>query len=234
MGLLVLLSACALRPAPAGSGGAAGESGPPSVSTSPALPAAPAAAASAAAQAPVSAAVGEAAGPAAAASAASAAMAPLRPLDAADLAARRVLAAHDALRRLGPAELAAEIARLQAQLPGAAAAQAPALALELALALAQNRQPGDLARALALLEPIARTPNAAQQPWQPIARLLYSRLAEQRRQEELLERLAAQLRDSQRQTLQLQDKLEALKAIERSLLQRSPGLPPPPPGASRP
>ncbi|MCK6424874.1 MAG: hypothetical protein L6Q75_07245 [Burkholderiaceae bacterium] len=243
-GLLALLSACALLPAPAGPGESARDSGAPTPSpagapAAPAVPAAAAPAAAAAASAPAGAASAAAealpsasgGGPAAAASAP---IAPPRPLDAADLAVRRVLAAHESLRRLSPVELAAEITRLQAQLPGAGQAQYPALALELALALAQSRQAGELARALALLEPIARTPSPAQQPWQPIARLLQARIYEQRRQEELLERLAAQLRDSQRQVQQLQDKLEALKAIERSLLQRSPGLPPPAPGAVRP
>ena len=53
--------------------------------------------------------------------------------------------------------------------------------------------------------------------WAPWARLLAGRAAEQRRLEEQFDRLAQQLRDSQRRIDQLSEKLEALKAIERSL-----------------
>lgn len=154
--------------------------------------------------------------------------------EASDAAARRLLAYHEQLRRMGSMEVVAEIARLQGLLAAAPEEQTPAWTLELALALLLNRQGGDLQRALTLVEPIARMPNVQQQPWQPMARLLYARLVEQRRQEEQLERQAAQLRDSQRQVQQLQDKLEALKAIERNLLQRSPGLPASPAVPGRP
>ena len=101
-----------------------------------------------------------------------------------------------------------------------------AVLLEQALLLAQGRSPADTARALALLETLARSPSPEQQPWQPLARLLIARIGEQRRLEDQLERQAAQLRDSQKTVQQLNEKLEALKAIERSLTQRA--TPPPP------
>jgi hypothetical protein len=138
------------------------------------------------------------------------------PAAEADAATRRVLAFHDRVRELGPADLAREAARLGD--PGAD----PAATLELALVLAQTRQNGDLARAVALLEPLARSSGPA--PFQPVARLLHARLAEQRRQEEQLERQAQQLRDQQRRAEQLTSQLEALRAIERSLATR-PGAP---------
>lgn len=100
-----------------------------------------------------------------------------------------------------------------------------AVLLEQALGLAQSRNPADMARALAMLEALARSPLPEQQPWQPLARLLVARLGEQRRLEEQLERQATQLRDSQKTVQQLNEKLEALKAIERSLTQRA--APPP-------
>jgi hypothetical protein len=56
--------------------------------------------------------------------------------------------------------------------------------------------------------------------WQPIARLLLARLQELRRLEDLLDRRNQELRDSQRDVKQLSEKLEALKAIERSLAPR--------------
>ncbi|MFT3666394.1 hypothetical protein [Piscinibacter sp.] len=152
------------------------------------------------------------------------------PLTPADDAARRLLAYHEQLRPLANAELATELARQNAAL--AASGNAPAVALELALALAQTRNGADTQRALGLVEPIARNPTPEQQPWQALARLLHARIAEQRRLEELLERQGAQLRESQRNVQQLNEKLEALKAIERSLNNRAPA--PAAPGASAP
>lgn len=146
----------------------------------------------------------------------------------ADAAARRLLAFSERLRELSPAELAREHARLT---EGPAD---PALTLELALLLGTSRSNGDLPRALALLEPLARP--GAPAPWQPLARLLQGRLAEQRRLEEQLERQGQQLREQQRRIEQLGSQLEALKAIERSLSARpqTPAAPAAPPPRSTP
>ncbi|MBX3634872.1 MAG: hypothetical protein KF683_05710 [Rubrivivax sp.] len=150
--------------------------------------------------------------------------------DAADVAARQLLAYHDRLRTMGAAELAREHLRL------ADAAGAPQT-LELALLLAQRRANGDLARALALLEPLLRD-DAAANPWAAPARLLHARLAEQRRLEDQLERQGQQLREQQRRIDQLASQLDALRAIERSLTARPPTPPavavPAAPAASAP
>ncbi len=116
-------------------------------------------------------------------------------------------------------------------------AGAPNLAqhsLELALLLAQQRQNGDLARALSLVEPLQRP--GAPASTQPLARLLFARLSEQRRLEEQLERQASAVRDLQRRADQLAAQLEALRAIERSLNTRPPGpaLPVPTPAPAAP
>lgn len=140
--------------------------------------------------------------------------------DPADAAARRLLFYQEQLRQLPPPELGAELARQNAAF--AASGNAPAAAMELALVLAQTRNPADTARALSLVEPIARNPTPEQQPWQGMARLLAARLAEQRRLEEALDRQGKELRESQRNVQQLNEKLEALKAIERSLNSRAP------------
>ena len=145
-------------------------------------------------------------------------VAPAPPPPEEDLAARRLLAFHERLRSLPAADLAREQAKL-------ANPASPADTLELVLLLAQTRQPGDLARALALLDPLVRDPS----PQAPLARLLQARLTEQRRAEELAERQAQQLRDQQRRIEQLSQQLEALRAIERSL-----GTRPSPPPASAP
>jgi hypothetical protein len=154
------------------------------------------------------------------------------PQERADAATRRILAYQEQVRPLAGAELAAEIGRLNNQLPANQGAGWPATALELALALAQTRNPGDLARALSLVDPVVRSAAPDFQPWQPVARLIGVRLAEQRRLEEQLERQAQQLRESQRNVQQLNEKLEALKAIERSLTNRAP--PPAAPAAPAP
>ena len=139
-------------------------------------------------------------------------------LEPSDIATRHVLAYHDRVRQMSSAELAQELVRLNAA-PGG-----PATTLEMALTLGQTRTNGDLAKGLSLLESLLRIPSPELQPWYPIARLLATRFAEQRRLEEQLERLSFQLRDNQRESSrkleQLNEKLEALKAIERSLTVR--------------
>ena len=194
-----------------------------------ALPVAPPAAQPAVEARPVALAVPPPAPPVAAASAplASPSTASAARFDATDAAARRLLAYQEQLRQLPAGDLGAELARQNVAL--AASGNAPAVVLELSLVLAQMRNPADTQRALALLDPIARTPTPEQQPWQGLARLLLVRLLEQRRLEEQLERQAGQLRESQRNVQQLNEKLEALKAIERSLNSRSA-----PPAASAP
>lgn len=149
------------------------------------------------------------------------------PVDAAtpsDLASRRALAHHEVLRAMQPTELAQEIARLSALPP------APDTSIDLAMALLLTRNGAEQNRAIGLVEPLARGATTEAEPWQPIARMLLARLQELRRLEDLLERRNQELRDSQRDVRQLNEKLEALKAIERSLAPRpsssaAPGAP---------
>lgn len=149
-------------------------------------------------------------------------------VEPADANARHLLAYQDRLSQLSPGDLAQEVARLG---DGSASPQA---AMDLALALGQTRGNGDLARAQGLLDQVLRNTTPETQAWHPLARLLQVRYAEQRRAEEQAERLNQQLRDSQRDNQrkldQLNEKLEALKAIERSLNSR----PAPGPAASGP
>jgi hypothetical protein len=161
--------------------------------------------------------------------------APPPPPDPADLAARRLLAYHEQLRQMSATDLANEITRLNGVVSVTATAAPADVVLELSLALAQQRNPGDLARAVALLEPIGKSSAPELAPWQPLARLLLGRVAEQRRLEDQLAREATQRRDQQRTLQQLNEKLEALKAIERSMTTRPPGVgASPAPGASAP
>lgn len=130
---------------------------------------------------------------------------------------QQVLAQTDAALRMGPPELAKEIARLSDAED--AAAENPLL---LATALAQTRQPVDTARALGLVQRVLASPGPASQALHPLARLMEARLLQQRRLEDQLERQTQQLRDAQRRNDQLNERLEAVRAIERSLTTRPP------------
>jgi len=155
-------------------------------------------------------------------------------VDPADAVARRLLAYHEQLRQMSPAELGQELTRMNALVVANAQSASPSVVMELSLALAQSRNNGDLARAAALLDPIVKSTNPDLAPWQPLARLLSARFVEQRKLEEQLERQGVQLREAQRNLTQTNDKLEALKAIERSLTARPPSAPVKPPMAAAP
>jgi len=138
-----------------------------------------------------------------------------------------MLAYADQVRALNPAELSAEAARLGD--PG----DVPAQQMRVALVLAQTRVPADLARALGLVQRVAANGTPEAQPLQPLARLLAARYMEQRRVEDDRDKQVQTLRDSQRRIDQLNDRLEALRAIERSFT-RPNNPPPPPPNGTRP
>jgi predicted RNase H-like nuclease (RuvC/YqgF family) len=92
-----------------------------------------------------------------------------------------------------------------------------AAALRRALVLSQGRGSAELAQAAAQLELVASATEPQAESLRPLAALLAARLAEQRRLQEMVDRLNLQLRDNQRRTDQLNEKLEALKAIEQTL-----------------
>jgi hypothetical protein len=139
----------------------------------------------------------------------------------------RMLAYAERVRLMQAAELTQEAGRL-----GDAAS--PEAQVQLSLVLSQLRQLPELIRAQELLARVLG--NADAQALHPLARLLASRYSEQRRLEEQLEKQNQQLRDVQRRLDQTNDRLEALKAIERSLTSRPPAAPASAPaaGTSRP
>lgn len=126
------------------------------------------------------------------------------PLEAALAYAERV-------RALPAAELAQELQRL------GDSSYAPQRAIQLALALAQSRTAAGTARAQSLLQRVQSDPGPEAQALHPFARLLSAQIAEQRRTDEQAERHAQQLREAQRRIEQLNERLEAVRAIERSL-----------------
>ena len=141
-----------------------------------------------------------------------------------------MLAYADKVRPLGGAELNAEITR--AGDPG----DSPAAQMQLALLLAQTRVPADLVRALGLLQRVMSNPSPEAQPLQPLARALAARYVEQRRVEDDRDKQAQQVRESQRRIDQLNDRIEALRAIERSFARPNnvPAPTLPAPGSTKP
>ena len=129
-----------------------------------------------------------------------------------------LLAYADRLRSLPGPELAQEITRL-----GNAASAGDQL--RLALTLSQTRQLPDLVRAQDLLQRALANNSEEARPLHALARLLATRFAEQRRVEDQLDRQNQQLRELQRRLEQTQDKLDALKEIERSLSNRPAAAP---------
>ncbi len=129
----------------------------------------------------------------------------------ADVAARRFFFYQDQIRGLQGGDLMRELGRIGE--PNGR----PQAIVEFALVLGQTRNPADTVRALSLLDPLVKSTAPEASVWQPMARLLQTRFIEQRRVEEQADRQGQQLREAQRQMGQLNEKLEALKAIERSL-----------------
>lgn len=120
------------------------------------------------------------------------------------------LAYADRLRAMAPPDVGAELTRL-------GDARSPSEQLQLALALTQLRQTPDLIRAQDLLTRLLANASGDAATLHPLARLLAQRLGEQRRVEDLLDKQSQQTRDTQRRLEQTTERLEALKAIERSL-----------------
>lgn len=137
-----------------------------------------------------------------------------------------VLAYADKVRPLGPPELAAELNRLGDLV------ETPAVQMQMAIVLAQTRSSADLARASGLLQRVIANPSADAQPLQPLARTLAARYTEQRKVEDERDKQAQQLRDSQRRIDQLNDRIEALRAIERSFARPAPATAPTMPKAA--
>lgn len=127
-----------------------------------------------------------------------------------------VLAYYQALSRLPVGEFNRE-RNLLAALPPTADMQ-----LRQAMLLGHPRAGmQDLARALTLLDGVVKSPEATAVALRPLARLLAEHYAERQKQEGQLERQAQQLKESQRKTAELQEKLDALAEIERTLPPRS-------------
>jgi hypothetical protein len=114
---------------------------------------------------------------------------------------------------MSAAELAQEMSRL-------GNAVGPIEKIQLSLVLSQLHQLPELLRAQELLGRVLASTDPQAQSVQTMASLLAMRYAEQRRLSELLEKQTQQTREVQRRLDQTNDRLSALKAIERSLTNR--------------
>jgi|GEM_PF-255069 len=130
---------------------------------------------------------------------------------------KSVLSYADKVRVLSANELSREINRLSPLAEQVDPEVQPQRQLQLALALAQTRNTPDLVRAIGLTQRVQEVRTPVTQELQPLARLLQQRYTEQRRVEDLNERQSQLLRDTQRRLDAAQERMEALKAIERSL-----------------
>lgn len=128
-----------------------------------------------------------------------------------------LLAYADRVRSMTPPELAPEIARL-AEIPDGV--RTPFNDLQLAVALGQTHAASDVQRAQPLIQRVLASGSEGARRLHPLARLLAARYAEQRRVEDQFDRQNQQLRESQRRIDQLNERLEAVRAIERSLTSR--------------
>jgi hypothetical protein len=118
---------------------------------------------------------------------------------------------YHSLRDLPQSELTREFAALAAQPKSAR------LSLQKSMVLALNHGSGDLARSQALADGIARSAEPDAMPLKPLAQFLAANYAETRRLADQVDKLNQQTRESQRRIDQLNETLEALKAIERTL-----------------
>lgn len=133
-----------------------------------------------------------------------------------------LLTYHQALRELALADLLKELANLNGQ------PKHPRMALQKSMVLSLTRNSTDLARALVLADHVAKSAEPDALPLKPLAQLLLAQFLELRRLSEQSDKSAQQVKDGQRRIEQLNDTLEALKAIERTLPARpAPTLAPP-------
>ncbi len=82
------------------------------------------------------------------------------------------------------------------------------------------------AQAAQLLEPYTRTDSRVRASYRGVAQLLLNQLEQARRQDATAQAHVARLKDEQRRTEELQRKLDALKDVERAMIQKDLGAKP--------
>jgi len=134
-------------------------------------------------------------------------------------AALSALAYYQSLQQMPAAEMSRERSTL------AASAGVPGNQLRLAMLLGHPRGAQDLNRALALLSSLLKSQDPVAQSLHGVARLLADNYNERLKLDVQAEKQGAllkeQLKESQRKTVELQEKLNGLADIERTLLPRA-------------
>ncbi len=115
------------------------------------------------------------------------------------------------LQRMTPAELAQQRQIL------AAGPQTPSMQIRLAMVFGLSRTNSDLAKAHSLLEGILRSTTPEAVSVHPLAGIVAAYCQERLKLETQNDKLAHQLRESLRRNEDLQEKLDALANIERSI-----------------
>ncbi|PKO40175.1 MAG: permease [Betaproteobacteria bacterium HGW-Betaproteobacteria-6] len=121
---------------------------------------------------------------------------------------------NQSLARLPLAELGRERSVL------AAVPQTPFTQVRMALLLGHPRVQQDLGKGLALLEGVLKSTEPEAVSFHPLARQLADNYQERLKLESQLEKQGLQLKDSQRKTTELQEKLDSLANIEKTLIPR--------------
>lgn len=98
--------------------------------------------------------------------------------------------------------------------------QTPYTQLRMAMLLGHPRVQQDLVKGLALLDSVLKSSDPSAVPFQPLARQVADNYLERLKLENQLDRQGQQLKDSQRKVGELQDKLDSLADIERTLTPR--------------
>lgn len=129
------------------------------------------------------------------------------------------LAYYQSLQRMSATEMTRERTALGAH------PASPANQLRLAMLLGHPRAAQDLNRALGLLDSLMKSPDPVAQSLYSLARLLADNYNERLKIDALAEKQGAQLKEqlkeSQRKTLELQEKINGLADIERTLPPRA-------------
>ncbi|HLO62765.1 MAG TPA: permease [Azonexus sp.] len=124
------------------------------------------------------------------------------------------LSYYQGLGRMTPAELGRERMVL------VAVPQTPYTQVRMAMLLGHPRVQQDLGKGLALLDSVLKSNEPAALPFHPLARQVADNYLERMKLEGQLDKQGQQLKESQRKTSELQEKLDSLADIERTLTPR--------------
>lgn len=98
--------------------------------------------------------------------------------------------------------------------------QTPYTQVRMAMLLGHPRVQQDLGKALALLDSVLKSNDPAAVPFHPLARVLADNYIERAKLESQFDKQGLLVKESQRKATELQEKLDSLADIERTLTQR--------------